>query len=99
MIPNRYHSHHHYTTTRYRFFKNLFVCATKKVPNRYISHDLRYIFDIFHAPPPPLKKKNLPILVPIWYFFGTVSLALLASSERQALAYLPCGKNALADNI
>ena len=46
---NRYHSHTYNTTDCFYF---LFVCATKKLPNRYISHDLWYNFDIFHAPPP-----------------------------------------------
>ena len=41
--------------------------------------------DIFHAP--PLEKKNLMTLVPILYRFGTISLALLGCSVRQALVF------------
>ena len=67
----------------YRLLFHPFVRATKNVPNRYISHDLRYIFDIFHAP--PALKKEPTVFVPIWYFFCTISLALLAYRVRQAL--------------
>ena len=34
IVLNRYHCHHYNTTNRFFY---LFVCATKKVPNRYIS--------------------------------------------------------------
>ena len=44
------------------------MCATKEEPNRYISNDLRYILDIFHAPP---TRKKEPTgcgndFVPFW---------------------------------
>ena len=72
------------------FFFYLFVCA-EKVPNRYSSQDLRYVYDILHAP--PSRKKQLPILVPICYFFVTILLALLGSSVRQALVFILEKKN------
>ena len=44
------------------------MCATKEVPNRYISNHLRYILDIFHAPPPRKKEPTScgNYFVPFW---------------------------------